>query len=242
MRLMFSLTQRGHSGLLSARSGHWDPKLKWHFDDSANPRTTFDIGGKLKSITSKLWWLLSIFFSCGALSQEPEGNPAKIAAALNTPENQWVFNHICIPLKTLQDPSITNGDFLDAYYLVTELRWKAALAAQARGDSDASMKSLALLLHGIIDSYWPNRVRRDAAGDILGFRDCEDLGNLQGALREERGGPGPQGESREKAISIQAEVIKCWKDNRPFIEVAAILRSGPMRLAPGHSKLPIRGK
>jgi hypothetical protein len=192
---------------------------------------------QMRTLTTLL--VLPLLSAFAAFSQEPNTNAMKIATALNTPEYQWVFNHICVPVKVLGTSSFTNGDFVDAYYVVSELRWKAALAAQARGETDASMKSLALILHGITDAYWPNRVRRDNSGAIVGFRDCDDLGNLKGALREERAGPGPQGESREKAILVQAEVIRRWKENRPFEEVAPILRAGPMRLSEDRTTVQI---
>lgn len=171
-------------------------------------------------------------------SQQETARGAALAAAFGTPENQWVFNHICVPLKALPGPGYTNRDFVDAYFKVSESRWNAALAAKADGDEATSIAQLAKILHGIIDSYWPDRVQRNAAGAIVAFTDCERLGNLRGVLREEKSG-GPDSETQQSLIKLLAEVMRRWKDSRPFDEAATILRSGPMRIAEESADLPL---
>lgn len=174
--------------------------------------------------------------SISAVAQQPK-TPSRppLATVLNTPEHQWVFNHICVPVRMLSGSGYTNGDFVGAYYAVLQSRWEASLEAQHRGDEDGSMNAIAPILHGVIDLHWPNRVERDSSGAITRFRDCEELGNLQGVLREEKTTPGPTGEVKQRATSFVSQVIRKWKDGRPFEEVTEILRSGPMRLSEAHA-------
>ncbi len=176
--------------------------------------------------------LLLICLACtSASAQDQTVNAWTIAGVLNTSQNQWVFNHICVPKKFLSGHEFTQGEFVDAYLIVSKLRWGAALEALSKEDEKESMKSLALILHGIIDAYWPGRVEREANGSIVSFRDCDELGDLQGMLREEKSGPGPQGETKELTIKLMSEVIRKWKERRPFEEVLPLLVSGPMKIA-----------
>ena len=134
---------------------------------------------------------LALSLLSGAVAQERGLNANTIASSLNTPETQWVFNHICVPGRLPEGQGFTRSDFAEAYLLVSQVRWQAALEALARNDEKASMNSLALIIHGVIDAYWPGRVLRDNDGAITEFRDCAALGNLQGVLREERSGCRP---------------------------------------------------
>ena len=97
------------------------------------------------------------------------------------------------------------------------------------------MKAGAPILHSVIDLHWPKRVDRDSSGAITRFRDCDEFGNLQGMLREEKGGGGWTDALKEQATSQMTQVIRKWKDGRPFQEIADILRAGPMKLSEEHS-------
>ncbi len=160
-----------------------------------------------------------------------------LAALLGTVEYQWVFNHICVPIRALNGIRYTNSDFVAAYFSVAEARWKASLEAQTSNDQDGSMKAVAPILHSVVDLHWPKRVERDDSGAITRFRDCDELGNLQGVLREEKGGSGWTGPLKEQATSQMTQVIRKWKDGRPFQEVAELLRTGPMKLSEVHSNV-----
>jgi hypothetical protein len=186
----------------------------------------------------KIFFAVSLFLSQAVFAQHGPNDGLALAAALGTPANQWVFNHICVPVKDLPGPGYTNRDFVDAYFSVTQSRWNAALAAKTNGDEKASMTELAKILHGIIDSYWPGRVRRDASGAIVAFRDCDSLGNLHGLLRAEKLN-GPDSETQKKLVELEADVIRRWKDSRPFDEAEAILRSGPMKLSTEYAGSPL---
>jgi hypothetical protein len=180
----------------------------------------------------------ALFLPQAAFAQQQTDHGQVLATALGAPVHQWVFNHICVPAKELPGPEYTNRDFVDAYFIITKSRWNAALDAKTNGDEKASMTELAKILHGIIDSYWPSRVQRDASGAVVAFRDCESLGNLHGLLRAEKS-DGPGSETQKKLVDLTAEVIRGWKDSRPFDEVAAILRSGPMKLSPEYADSPL---
>ena len=108
-----------------------------------------------------------------------------------------------------------------------------------KGDEKGSMGALAPILHGIIDSYWPGRVTRDADGAITGFKDCDFLGGLQGALREEKQGVRPSGAIQNLVTSQMAEVIRKWKERRPFEEVEPLIRNGAMKINAASSLEPL---
>lgn len=182
--------------------------------------------------------LASLFLSPIAFAQEAASRGAALAAVLATPKNQWVFNHVCVPIEALPGPGYTNRDFADAYFSVTQTRWTAAMAAKANGDENASMTELAKILHGVIDAYWPGRLQRDASGAIVAFKDCESLGNLAGVLKAERLA-GPDKATQEKLVQLQAAVIRQWKDSRPFDEIKATLESGPMNLSAQFADTPL---
>jgi hypothetical protein len=186
----------------------------------------------------RILFLAFLFLSRAASAQQEIDHAVALATALGSPAHQWVFNHICVPAKELPGPGYTNRDFVDAYFIVTKNRWNAALTAKTSGDENASMAELAKILHGIIDSYWPSRSQRDASGAIVAFSDCERLGSLQGLLRAEKSG-GPDSETQKKLVDMVAEVIRRWKDSRPFDEVAIILRSGPMKLSAEYADSPV---
>ncbi len=176
-------------------------------------------------------FLLLMYILCGrAVAQEPSLNARTIADLLDTSQNQWVFNHICVPKKLLAGRDFTQGEFIDAYLIVSRRRWEAAQEALGRDDEKASMKPLASLIHGVIDSYWPGRVVREKDGSIISFRDCDELGNLQGMLSDEKSGAGPTGEVIDSTTKRVAEVIRKWKERRPFEEVLPLLESGPMKV------------
>lgn len=189
----------------------------------------------------RTFFLAYLFFSPITFAQEAVNRGSALVAVLGTPKNQWVFNHICVPIEALPGPGHTNRDFVDAYFSVTQSRWTAALAAKANGDENASMNELAKILHGIIDAYWPGRLHRDASGAIVAFKDCESLGNLPGVLRAERLA-GPDKATQEKLVQLQGAVIRRWKDSRPFDEVKAILESGPMNLSAELADSPLMKK
>jgi hypothetical protein len=172
----------------------------------------------------------SLFLSSVAFAQQDADRSSALVAALSTPKNQWIFNHICVPIEALPGPGYSNRDFLNAYLTVAQARWTAALEAKANSDEHASMKELAKILHGIIDAYWPGRLQRDASGAIVAFRDCESLGNLPGVLSAEKSA-GPDDETRKKLVLLEAAVIARWKNSSPFDEVKPILESGPMKLS-----------
>ena len=153
-----------------------------------------------------------------------------------------MFNHICVPTKVLEGQGFTRGEFVDAYFIVSQLRWEAAREALAKNDERASMRSLALILHGMIDAYWPGRVERDADGAITQFRDCDELGNLQGMLNKERSGSGPNAAVREEVTKLMSQVIRRWKENKPFDDVAPLLRSGPMKISASAAAQPLTAK
>lgn len=178
-----------------------------------------------------MFFAASLLLSPIAYAQEAEDHGSTLVAVLGTPENQWVFNHICVPVEALPGTAYTNRDFVDAYFSITQTRWTAALAAKAQGDERGSMKELAKILHGVIDAYWPGRLERDASGAIMAFKDCKSLGNLPGVLSAEKLA-GPDSETQKKQVQLVAAVIKRWKDARPFDEVKTILASGPMNLSP----------
>jgi len=177
----------------------------------------------------------AMFVAGSATAQQSAGARPDLAGLLGTAEHQWVFNHICVPILALNGIRYTNNDFVAAYFSVAEARWKESLEAQTRNDQDASMKAVAPLLHSVIDLHWPKRVKRNSSGAITHFRDCDELGNLQGVLREEKGSGGWTGALKEQATNYMTQVIRKWKDGRPFQEVADILRAGPMKLSEEHS-------
>ncbi len=186
--------------------------------------------------------LIALCISIPAVAEDRVVNAWTIAGVLNTPRTQWVFNHICVPTKALEGQGFTRGEFVDAYFIVSRLRWDAALEALAKDDEEKSMKSLALILHGMIDAYWPGRVERDTDGAITQFRDCEELGNLQGMLQEERSGSGPKAAVREEVTQLMSQVIRRWKERKPFDDVAPLLRSGPMKISASAATLSLTAK
>jgi hypothetical protein len=175
-------------------------------------------------------------------AQDRTLNAVTIALSLNRPPTQWVFNHICVPERLLEGQGFTRGEFADAYLVVSQMRWEAALEALGKGDEKESMKSLALILHGIIDAYWPGRVERDSDGAITKFRDCDELGDLQGVLREERSGSGPTGATKEQVTQLMSEVIRKWKERKQFEEVRPLLSGGPMKINASASMQPLTQK
>lgn len=186
--------------------------------------------------------LLMLITSPLVLAQDRSLSAMTIALSLNRPQTQWVFNHICVPEKLLEGNSFTRGEFADAYLIVSQMRWEAALEALSKDEEKESMKSLALILHGIVDAFWPGRVERDQEGGITKFRDCEELGNLQGMLREERSGSGPTGAVKEQTTQLMSEVIRKWKERKPFAEVRPLLSGGPMKVSASAASQPLTRK
>ena len=186
--------------------------------------------------------LIALCLSLPAAAEDRMANAWTIALTLNTPKTQWVFNHICVPTKMLEGNDFTQGDFVDAYLIVSQLRWDAALEAQANDDENASMRAVALITHGMIDAYWPGRVERDGDGAITQFKDCDALGNLPGMLQEEQRGSGPKAAAREEIIILMTQVLRKWKERKPFSEVAPLLMSGPMKLDASAAALPLAPK
>jgi len=186
--------------------------------------------------------LIALCTSLPAAAEDPGINAMTIALTLNRPESQWVFNHICAPAKMLDGQGFTQGEFVDAYLIVSQLRWEAALEALDKDNEKESMRSLALILHGMIDAYWPGRVERDSDGAILQFKDCAALGNLTGMLQEERNGSGPKPAVRDQVTESMSQVIRKWKERKPFSEVAPLLKSGPMKIGASAAMLPLQAK
>lgn len=180
--------------------------------------------------------VVAMLLAGSATAQKSAGDTQPdLADLLGTSEHQWVFNHICVPIRALNGVRYTNSDFVAAYFSAAEARWKASLDAQTRNDQDGSMKAIAPILHSVIDLHWPKRVERNSSGAITRFRDCGEWGNLQGMLQEEKGGDGWTGALKEQATNYITQVIRKWKDGRPFQEVAEILRAGPIKLSEEHS-------
>jgi len=186
--------------------------------------------------------LIALCMSLPAAAEDHTINAMTIALTLNRPETQWVFNHICAPAKMLEGQGFTQGEFVDAYLIVSQLRWEAALEALDKNDEKDSMRSLALILHGMIDAYWPGRVERDSDGAITQFNDCAALGNLPGMLQEERSGTGPIPAVRDQVSESMSHVIRNWKERKPFSEVALLLKNGPMKIGAGAAMLPLQAK
>lgn len=165
-----------------------------------------------------------------------------LLSVLNTPELQWVFKHICVPLRQLPADGYTQGDFVEAYLEFYRSRWEVSLAAMRNGDQDTWIKYFAPISHSIIDLYWPSRVIRDSEGAIIRFRDCNSFGNLQGILRNEHSISGPSSKDLKAADVYGLQIMKKWKDGRPFDEVEEILRSGPIKLAEPSASIPLERK
>ena len=77
-------------------------------------------------LSGRLSILLATAIAMHAQAQDPALNPIVLAGILNTPQHQWVFNHICVPKTALAGRSFTQGEFVDAYFVVSNLRWKVA--------------------------------------------------------------------------------------------------------------------
>ena len=118
-----------------------------------------------------------------ALAQDANVNALRIATTLNNSQSQWVFNHICVPSTLLEGNRYTRGDFADAYIVVSKMRWQSALEALPENNEKESMKSLALVIHGVIDAYWPGRLERDAAGAITSFHTIRGQFPIRGQFR-----------------------------------------------------------
>jgi hypothetical protein len=162
----------------------------------------------------------------------PISTGSSLQKILDTPENQWVFNHLCIPTGVIGESRYSNADFVDAYLLRAKNHWVAAQEALKGGDDDASSKQIAPILHSVIDAYWPGRLLRDESGAITAFRTCEEFGQLQGLMRQEHGGgEGPTGAAKDLATANMAQLIRKWKEGRPFEEAEVILRAGPLHVA-----------
>jgi hypothetical protein len=186
--------------------------------------------------------LIALCMSLPTAAEDRMVNAWTIALTLNTPKTQWVFNHICVPAKMLEGHGFTQGEFVDAYLIVSQLRWEAALEALANDNEKESMRLVALIAHGMIDAYWPGRVERDGDGAITQFKDCAALGNLPGMLQEERSGIGPKAAVREEITKLMSQVLRKWKERKPFSEVAPLLVSGPMKIGASAEALPLAPK
>jgi hypothetical protein len=164
-----------------------------------------------------------------------------LAAMLFTSDVQWVFRHICVPRDHLPVGEFTQGDFAEACIEVDRFYWEASLAAKNKGDQTGWTKNFAAITHSIIDLYWPKRVNRNAEGAITSFRDCEELGSLEGMLRAEKSFFGPSRKDLTQSVGPYLEqVMGKWKDDRPFDEVEAILRSGPLKMDEASAAIPLK--
>lgn len=171
-------------------------------------------------------------------------DPAALAASGLGAAPVWVFNHLCVPKSTPGLEHATNADFVEAYIFMERMHWTVSLEAQARGDKDLALKELAYVIHSLQDSYWPGRVSRDAEGRIIRFSSCEELGGLQGILHLEHDSPDAderafRGDLRKQIVQLTASLIGKWKENRPFSEAEALLRNGPVSIAPDYAAEPI---
>ena len=175
--------------------------------------------------------LVALLLPLCAEAQAPASTKAEaILETLNTPKTRWVFHHLCAP-STLAVRGYTQGDFALAYFEISKQRWEASLEALARNDEKTAMTALAPILHSITDAYWPGRLERNSAGAITQFKDCDGLGDLKGIQDLEGslfGGPG--GKDKDRAIEGTSQLLRLWKDRKPFDEVASALRNGPMKL------------
>jgi hypothetical protein len=184
--------------------------------------------------------LVAIYAMPASAENAPVDTKTSLSALLTTRENQWVFNHLCVPAGILGANRYTTGDFVEAYFTITRDRWAAAQTALQQGDEKASMTAVAPILHSMIDAYWPKRLVRDETGAITAFRDCAALGQLPGILREEHGGSsGPTGAVADHVKNEMAQVIRLWKQGRPYEEAEAILRTGPLKVSQSALALPL---
>ena len=78
-----------------------------------------------------------------------------------------------------------------------------------------------------------------AASVSVRFRDCDELGGLQGMLSQEQGGRGPDSATRELVTAQMAQVIRGWKERKPFDDVLPVLRGGPMKIVPAAATQPL---
>ena len=164
------------------------------------------------------------------MAQAPASNAAAIMEAMNTPKARWIFHHLCIP-GNLAARGYKQGDFVQAYFEISRQRWEASLEALAKNDEKAAMTALAPILHSVTDAFWPGRLERNSAGAITQFKDCDGLGSLKGIQDLEGsvfGGPG--GKDKDRALEASTQLLRLWKERKPFDEVAAMLRDGPMKL------------
>lgn len=192
-------------------------------------------------------WLASLAVLAAAVAGSAHAQTSadaadSIARTLNTPESQWVFNHLCVPEKLLAGHGYTQGDFAAAYLIVSRARWQLAQDALARQDEAGSMSQLALILHGVSDAYWPDRISRDSAGAITQLGNCDTLGNLKGMLQAERDRRRPDARSEEVVMRLMTQLIKKWKERKPFDEVAPLLTGGPMNLSASAASLPLNSE
>jgi hypothetical protein len=73
--------------------------------------------------------LLAIYAMPASAENAPVDTKTSLSALLATRENQWVFNHLCIPAGILGANRYTTGDFVEAYFTITRDRWAAAQTA-----------------------------------------------------------------------------------------------------------------
>lgn len=167
----------------------------------------------------------------------PVASANELFKRLSAPKTTWSMSHICVIDEVAADKKFTNQDFVDAIVLFSKTRWDDSRKALKNNDKETAAFQVELLSHTIIDLHWPDRVRRNQDGMIVGFRKCSEFGGGKEILRQESApSKAIQNDTafKKRAMDAAAEVLKKYKDERPFAEVAKFLKAGPLRLAPGY--------
>jgi hypothetical protein len=175
--------------------------------------------------------ILSIAFTI------PVASANDLFKMLSAPKTTWSMSHICVIDEVTVNKKFTNQDFVDAILLFSKTRWDDSRKALKNNDKETAAFQVELLSHTIIDLHWPDRVRRNQDGMIVGFRKCSEFGGGKEIVRQESApSKGIQNDTafKKRAMDAVAEVLKKYKDERPFAEVAKFLKAGPLRLAPGY--------
>ena len=157
-------------------------------------------------------------------------------AYLNTKDRAWTMNHLCVLDEVMASGRYTNQNFADAILEFVKFRWDAA-SSQA----DKKFFYLGYISHTLTDLHWPGRIERNGAGQIVRFKTCAELGGPGGIKSAEDRAPTgttPTG-WQNAAVDLGANVLRLNKENRPFEEVAALLRNGVLMIQPGREAQPL---
>lgn len=173
--------------------------------------------------------------SAQALPPAPAASPPTLFEMLQTGGRHWTLTHVCVLPEVAGRH--TNQEFADAIVAFMKARWDRGM--ESRADLASLVGSVG---HAATDLYWPGRVERNARGQIVRFRGCNELGGAPG-LRGVEVKPVTSvigdAEVGRKAADLLLQLRLVYQQQRSFANFVDELRRDALMIEPGRERDPL---